>query len=156
MADQNNVYSKAKEHGSKNNEQFFDYNLGFVIGQVHRKLRKQWHLMLEPLNLSPPQSAVLSLIAKNNDISQREAARKLEIDVMAVRRVLQDLEKIGLVRVNQNQIDPRKFSYSLTESGTLMAIEINKLSIQHKKQLESILGPYALRKMFDCLSKILD
>lgn len=135
---------------------FFENNLGFIIGKVHRHLRKEWQSKLTELGVTTAQSSILSLVNETPNISQRDASRALEIDVMAVRRVLQDLVDKGLIQVEINQGDIRKFSYAVTPKGKSLAAEIAKLSKIQNQQLEELLGRVAVRQLGICLTKILE
>lgn len=133
---------------------FFDDNLGFTIGKVHRVLRRQWQQWLEPLEITPPQSASLMLVARFPAISLRDAARYLEIDVMAVRRVLNGLVVKGLVEVTNNSKDSRKFSYTLTPDGAAICQRISALCVLQNQRNKSIIGPRAFAQITTSLSKL--
>lgn len=135
---------------------FFENNLGFIIGKVHRHLRKEWQSKLTQLGVTTAQSSILSLVNETPNISQRDASRALEIDVMAVRRVLQDLVDQQLIQVEINPNDIRKFSYAVTPKGKSLAAEITKLSKAQNQHLEELLGQIAVRQLGICLTKILE
>lgn len=134
---------------------FFDNNLGFLIGKTHRYLRKQWQSLLSPLQITTAQGSVLSLVKCNPNISLREASRALEIDVMAVSRVLQTLVERGLVEVEISSSDSRKYSYRVTEQGNLIASKVESLAISQKKRLEALVGPQGVKQMSEHLEKII-
>ena len=52
---------------------FFEDNLGFIIGKVHRQLRKEWQSQLSELNITTAQAAILSLVNESPHISFFEA-----------------------------------------------------------------------------------
>lgn len=134
---------------------FFDNNLGFLIGKTHRYLRKQWQSLLSPLQITTAQGSVLSIVKYNPNISLREASRALEIDVMAVSRVLQTLVERGLVEVEISSSDSRKYSYRVTEQGNLIASKVESLAISQKKRLEALIGPQGVKQMSEHLEKII-
>lgn len=138
------------------NNSFFEDNLGFTIGKVHRQLRKEWQYQLSDLNITTAQAAVLSLVNESPNISQRDASRALEIDVMAVRRVLQDLVDKELLEMKLNPSDSRKFSYAVTAEGKSLADKIFKLAKEQNRRLTAVLGPVAYKQIGLCLAKILE
>lgn len=135
---------------------FFEDNLGFIIGKVHRQLRKEWQSQLSELNITTAQAAILSLVNESPHISQRDASRALEIDVMAVRRVLQDLVDKKFLEMKLNPSDSRKFSYAVTAEGKSLAEKIFKLAKEQNHRLASVLGPVAYKQIGLCLAKILE
>lgn len=135
---------------------FFEDNLGFIIGKVHRQLRKEWQCRLSELNITTAQAAILSLVNESPHISQRDASRALEIDVMAVRRVLQDLVDKEFLEMKLNPSDSRKFSYAVTVKGKSLAENINKLAKDQNHRLAAVLGPGAYKQIGLCLAKILE
>jgi DNA-binding MarR family transcriptional regulator len=135
---------------------FFEDNLGFIIGKVHRQLRKEWQGQLSELNITTAQAAILSLVNESPHISQRDASRALEIDVMAVRRVLQDLVDKNFLEMKLNPSDSRKFSYAVTAEGKSLAQKIFKLAKEQNHRLASVLGPVAYKQIGLCLAKILE
>jgi DNA-binding MarR family transcriptional regulator len=75
------------------------------------------------INISPAQIGILFLLMKNNSQSMSELSRVLEIDNSAITRLVDNLEKMNLVKRDLNPGDRRQFLIFLTEEGEK---EINK------------------------------
>lgn len=137
-------------------QDFFDGNLGFLIGKAHRRLRRNWQLSLRSIGTTTAEGAAISLLAINSSVSQREASRMLEIDVMAVRRVLKSLVEKHLATEGTDLKDPRKFCYTLTEEGKSLSETITRMADTHKRDLLNLLGQPAIAQMTSCLQHIIE
>jgi DNA-binding MarR family transcriptional regulator len=69
------------------------------------------------INISPAQIGILFLLMKNNSQSMSELSRVLEIDNSAITRLVDNLEKMKLVKRDLNPGDRRQFLIFLTEEG---------------------------------------
>lgn len=135
---------------------FFDDDLGFLIGKAHRQLRRKWQQSLNSIGITTAQRAALSLLAVNPSLSQREASRMLEIDVMAVRRVLKSLVEKNLVTEEINLKDPRKYCYALTKDGQSLSETVACMAATYNRNLTSLLGPTAVAQMTSFLRHIIE
>ena len=104
-----------------------EVGLGFRIGRLARQLRRKWALELKPLGLSPPQAAIVRGVAGKPGCSLRGLARILGADPMNVKRCVDELEHLALIRSGHVATDSRPRTLFLTEAGEVMAHDIGRL-----------------------------
>ena len=115
--------------------------LGFRVGRLARAFRRGWALDLSPLNLSPPQAAVLRGVTGRPGCSLRALARTLGADPMSVKHCVDELEGRGLIRSGCDPGDRRRRTLTATPAGQSLARKVNELARQQQSWLESTLSP---------------
>lgn len=101
-------------------------SLGFRLDRLVRALRSVWAGELAPLDLTPPQAAVLRGVAAAPGTSVRALARLLGGDPMNVKRCVDELERRGLVTSEADPGDRRPRLLSLTGPGGRAAAAVAK------------------------------
>lgn len=114
--------------------------LGFRVGRLARALRRGWALDLSPLNLSPPQAAVLRGVTDRPGCSLRALARMLSADPMNVKHCVDELEGRGLIGSGRDPGDRRRRTLTATPAGLALARKVNALAGQQQSWFESTLG----------------
>lgn len=66
------------------------------------------------MELDSYDKAILSLLQKDNKISQKELARQVNLSVSAVNRRINAMENDGVIRANVSILDPQKVGMSIT------------------------------------------
>ncbi len=69
------------------------------------------------IQISAGQSGVLFLLQQKNDLKMSEISRLLSIDNSAITRIIDHLEKNGLVKRQLNPDDRRQYLICITEKG---------------------------------------
>jgi DNA-binding MarR family transcriptional regulator len=97
----------------------FDKSYGRVLGvaytSVYRRLAK---LMKEKeLNITPDQFRVLTHLWQNDGCSQQDLALGSNRDRANVTRIIDILEREGIVKRNDHESDRRIYKISLTKKG---------------------------------------
>src|SRR3954453_13700996 len=82
-------------------------NLGFVLHDVARLLRKRFEQRVRGLGLTRSQWQVLFLLAQHEGINQVGLAEILEIEPITLLRILDRLEAAGLVERRTHAADRR-------------------------------------------------
>ena len=114
--------------------------LGFRLARLTRTLRSQWAGVLEPLELTTAQAAVLRAVATEPGRSLRSLARTLATDPMNAKRCVDRLEQRGLLRSEHRGEDRRSRALILTDSGELLAARVDTLACEQEQRLEQWLG----------------
>lgn len=105
-----------------------DSSLGFRLSRLARRLRHAWTEALDPLELSPPQAAVLRGVAGSPGSSVRAVARRLGADPMNVKRCVDVLEARGLLASGHDPSDRRPRTLAVTPAGAEVAHEVERLA----------------------------
>ena len=74
-----------------------DRNLGFLLHDVARLMRKRFEQNARELGLTRSQCQVLAHLARNEGIQQSSLAELLEIEPITLTRIVDRLEEAGLV-----------------------------------------------------------
>ena len=109
------------------------------------------------LKVTPGQTGVLFLLEKKSNQIMRELSSALEMDNSAVTRIVDRLEKNGLVKRTLNGNDRREFFVTITESGLNEIMRTKLIAKKLNKKLESEFSPEDLeqfRKMLTGISAV--
>ena len=92
-------------------------HLGFLLHDVARLLRKRFEQNARPLGLTRSQAQVLAHLALHQGIAQRGLAEILEIEPITLTRLLDGMERGGLVERRPHPGDRRVRRLFLTRRG---------------------------------------
>ena len=92
-------------------------HLGFLLHDVARLLRKRFEQNARPLGLTRSQAQVLAHLALHQGIAQRGLAEILEIEPITLTRLLDGMERGGLVERRPHPSDRRVRRLFLTRKG---------------------------------------
>ncbi|WP_328601553.1 MarR family winged helix-turn-helix transcriptional regulator [Nocardia terrae] len=90
----------------------------YTLGKLHKAMHTR-------LNTSLREHWVLTYLAERNEISQQEMANAMEIDRSEVVRLIDSLEKAGLVTRNRDPEDRRKYRLAITAAGNRLREEVD-------------------------------
>ena len=91
----------------------------FELSKAENKIKNHMQKKIKEKGvlISAGQSGVLFLLEKANKLKMSELGRLLKIDNSAITRVVDRLEKNGLVTREPNPDDRRQFLISITDKG---------------------------------------
>jgi DNA-binding MarR family transcriptional regulator len=101
--------------------------LGFLLNDVARFLRKRFEQRARGLGLTRSQWQVLAYLAANEGIQQSGLAELLEIEGITLVRLLDKLERRGLVERRQHATDRRIWLLHLTAAAHPILAEMRSL-----------------------------
>ncbi len=96
-----------------------DY-IGFIFNNASRKFNQFAMSFFKPYDLTPEQAGIIRRLGEQEGISQKELSIRMAKDQTNITRLLDQLEKKGLVRRGTNKEDRRSFLAYLTEAGKEM------------------------------------
>lgn len=129
----------------------FDRSLGFVIGETSAKMKNNLAKALKPYNVTPEQWVLLVHLWDDDGITQKELAEKSNKDQPTTTRILDKLEKRGLLYRTADPNDRRAFLIYLTNEGKdakepltglarkALAIALHGLSNEEQELLRGLL-----------------
>ncbi|WP_334076567.1 MarR family transcriptional regulator [Paenibacillus sanfengchensis] len=97
--------------------------IGFIMGVTYRKIAGLLQSRLREYDITPEQWSVLFQIDRSAGLIQREIARRTGKDKPTTTRILDHLEKKGLVYKEAGKQDRRSFLVFSTEQGKTMIRE---------------------------------
>ena len=134
--------------------QLLEGGIGFRLSRITRNLRHAWSCRLKPLGVSPPQAAIIRGLSSFSEISLRELARLLGADPMNVKRCIDDLERLQLVKSGKNKGDKRQRVLTLTKTGQALADKINQLAKVQEQWIRSTIPVDDLTSFLDALKSL--
>lgn len=91
-----------------------DQSIGFLLNDVSRLLRRNFHRRAEELGLSQAQWRALAYLSLQEGVKQVTLAESLELQPMTVARLIDRLQEAGLVDRLPDPEDRRAFRLHLT------------------------------------------
>ncbi len=108
-------------------------NIGLLIGSCNRIKDRLLDQYLQDEGITGTQAKVLFSIYRCKLSRQCDIGKKLNVDGSAVTRMLDRMEKKGLITRTQSEHDRREIRVELTESGldvTLRAVRLAYMAIE--------------------------
>lgn len=94
-----------------------DHSLGFIINHAGRRLSQLLSLHFQPYDITTEQWTVLNRLAEQDGITQKDLAHRAEKDQTNITRILDQLQRKGLVERRPNSVDRRSFLTFITDKG---------------------------------------
>lgn len=94
-----------------------DTCIGFIANKAGKKMGDIFNERLMPLGITRVQWMAMYYLVKNNNLSQKELGEKMDIKESTVVRLIDRMEKDGLVVRVKDSIDRRITCICLTEKG---------------------------------------
>ncbi|TXK78371.1 MarR family winged helix-turn-helix transcriptional regulator [Paenibacillus sp. N3.4] len=132
-----------------------DHSIGFMLNHAGRRMTQLLTSYYEPYEITTEQWSVLNRLAEEDGINQKLLAIRAEKDQTNMTRILDQLERKGLVERSANAEDRRSFLIHITTQGR--ALNDILLPIE-KKVIDSLLQGFSeeqeanLRKLLSQLT----
>ncbi|MDD9265806.1 MarR family winged helix-turn-helix transcriptional regulator [Paenibacillus sp. GCM10023248] len=107
-----------------------DHSLGFILNHAGRRMTQLLSLHFQPYDMTTEQWVVLHRLACEDGISQKTLAIRAEKDQTNITRILDQLERKGLVERKANENDRRSFLTFITDQGRAMNDKLNPIEQQ--------------------------
>lgn len=129
----------------------FDQSYGRVLGQAYMSIFKRLSKLMKDANLpiTPDQFRVLTHLWQNDGCPQQELANSSNRDRANVTRILDILEREGIVMRKNHESDRRVYRIYLTEYGKSLEEKAAKCA---KKSIEDALAGIKKSDVEICLS----
>lgn len=114
-------------------------SLGFLIGDVARLMRRAFQKQLEGSDLTLAQAKALIFISRHEGVRQVDLADYLELQPMTLVRLIDGLQKQGLVERRPNPTDRRAYDIYLLPAA--------EPQIEQIKQVGSRIKSYAFSEL---------
>lgn len=109
---------------------------GFLINDVTRFLRKQFDRRAVRFDLTRAQWRALKRISHNEGLSQTALAEELDMEPIAVGRVIDRLQKAGFVERRADPADRRTWRLHLTQRAHAVVGDMEKIANQLFKEAQ--------------------
>ncbi len=105
-----------------------DENLGTMIADVSRLMRRSFNTRARSVGVTSPQWQVLTVLIRNEGINQGALAEKLEAEPMTVCRMVDRLQEAGLIERRADPVDRRSWQLFATEKAHIMSKKLRPLA----------------------------
>ena len=110
-----------------------EISLGYLLADVTRLFRREFDRRVAHLNLTRAQWRALKLIGRETGLTQKRLAEELEMEPIAIGRVIDRLQKAGFVERRADPADRRVWRLHLAPEATAVMREVERLSGQMRK-----------------------
>ena len=118
-------------------------SIGSLFGKVKGAIGAAYEAELAPLDITAAQYVILMSLAQGEVSSASDLCKGISYDPGAMTRMLDRLERRGLVRRVPNPDDRRAFQLELTEEGTAV---VPKLRTAGMKALNKMLDGFSTQR----------
>ncbi len=104
-------------------------NVAFLTSDVARLLRKRFECATRDCGITGPQWRALQLILENPGINQGTLAAHLEVEAITAGRMIDRLQKLGLVERRADPADRRVWLLHLTDRAPPLLAELRERAL---------------------------
>ncbi|MBR0951067.1 MarR family winged helix-turn-helix transcriptional regulator [Bradyrhizobium canariense] len=131
-------------------------SLGYRIRRAQLWVFKDVSRRLAAFDISPAQFSVLSVIEANPGVNQLAIAQSLSIERAGLGRLVDHLERRGVVQRSASAINRRYYVLHLTESGTALLGRLRPAIAESERALATKIGPGPFKELQRALSIFLE
>ncbi|TMG47528.1 MAG: MarR family transcriptional regulator [Chloroflexi bacterium] len=133
-----------------------DEGLGRLLLRVVREMRTAFDRKLEDVGLTAQQAEILFRCSRAGELTPKQLTNLLSTDNAGVTRLVDRLERKGLVTRHASAADRRSVTVRLTRSGTALVPRIARLAHAQRRRLFAGLSRVEQEQMRGLLRRILD
>lgn len=116
-----------------------DENIGTMLGQVSRLLRRSFDARARGIGVTRPQWQVLSLLVHYSGINQGGLAELLEVEPITLGRMIDRLQDAQMVERRPDPADRRAWRLFLTDKGLDLLEKLKPLALEaYEEALEGV------------------
>jgi DNA-binding MarR family transcriptional regulator len=128
-----------------------DEHLGYFARRLQVWIFQDFVRSLAAFDIRPAQYSVLIVIEANPGLSQADLGERLGIERARLVRLLDGLERRGLIRRKPSPSDRRSHALHLTREGQRDLEPIKSLAAEHEARLAAHLGPKKRQALLSAL-----
>ncbi len=128
--------------------------IGFNLFITNVALKAGMAREMRPLDITPEQFAILSLLQERGGLQQREIAELLLKDRPNITRILERMQNKKLIRRETDPKDRRAVRVDLTATGKKLLPKVEKIALDFKKQAYQGLSETELNQLKQTLHHI--
>ncbi|PWW08654.1 DNA-binding MarR family transcriptional regulator [Paenibacillus cellulosilyticus] len=128
--------------------------IGFALGLTYRKVSGLFQHRLSPYGITPEQWSTLNQIDRAQGLIQKEIAERTGKDKPTTTRILDHLEKKGLIYKKPGERDRRSFLVYSTELGRSIIRETTSIEDSVTEDVRRCLSDQEYDLMLELLQRI--
>ena len=130
--------------------------LGFITNIASKRLSEEFNRRLESYGVTRVNWIAIYYIGENDGISQRELAKKMDVNESSIARLLDRMEKEELTVRTKDPHDRRTARVSLTEKGEKLRISLIPLAEEFQNDVTRGLSADELETFKKVLDKMVE
>src|SRR2546425_6845079 len=130
--------------------------LGRLLLRVVREMRTMFDRNLEQVGLTAQQAEILFRCSRAGELTPKQLTNLLMTDNAGVTRLVDRLERKGLVTRHTSANDRRSVTVRLTRSGTALVPRVARLAHAQRRRIFAGLSATEQKQMRALLHRILD
>lgn len=139
-----------------NNNNLQADNLGFLLCDTARLLRRRFDSRVRTLGLTRAQWQVLTTISRHQGMHQAALAERLEIEPITLTRLLERMEKGGWVRREADAADRRVRCVYLSRKSGPVLLKLREVGKQLLAETLRGIAPQTQKHLQDALLRMND
>ncbi|MGD8673583.1 MAG: MarR family transcriptional regulator [Thiogranum sp.] len=129
-------------------------NLGFLVHEVARLMRRSFDRRVQSLGLTQAQWRALVHLSRCEGMNQAALAEILEIQPITLTRLLDKLQQSGWVERRQDPADRRSFRLYLTAQAQPLLAELEAAGTEIRAEATSGMNHATRRELIDLLCAV--
>jgi len=129
-------------------------NLGFLVHEVARLMRRSFDHRVQSLGLTQAQWRTLVHLSRCEGMNQAALAEILEIQPITLTRLLDKLQQSGWIERRQDQADRRMFRLYLTEQAKPLLAELEAAGVGIRAEATAGMSAATRRELIDLLCAV--
>ncbi|SMD13361.1 DNA-binding transcriptional regulator, MarR family [Desulfocicer vacuolatum DSM 3385] len=131
-----------------------DHSIGFILNRTATAVKKEFTKRLKPYDITPEQWSILNRLGEQDGVTQKKLSDRTYKDQPNTTRILDKLEKKGLIRRADNPEDRRAFIIFITDKGKDARKKITPITAQLNADASQGLNENDLNNLLTLLNKV--
>jgi DNA-binding MarR family transcriptional regulator len=131
-----------------------DQNVGYAIRRAQIAIYVDLYRALAPWGMSPQRYSAMTLIARNEGLTQSRLASLLGIAGSGAVMVIRSLKSMGYVDHAPSLTDARAYSLKLTSAGRSALKNIDSAVIEHEARVTAALSTKDRKSLIELLARL--
>ncbi|ASK87635.1 multiple antibiotic resistance protein MarR [Sphingorhabdus sp. SMR4y] len=128
-------------------------NMGFLVGDISRLIRRTFDERAKAIGITRPQWRVLTWLQRHEGINQSALADMLELDAMALCRMVDRLQAADMVERRADPADRRAWKLYLTSKGIALTEQLQPIGEELLQEALVDISPEDQDKMYHLLER---
>ncbi|WP_159642403.1 MarR family winged helix-turn-helix transcriptional regulator [Sphingorhabdus sp. 109] len=128
-------------------------NMGFLVGDISRLIRRTFDKRAKAIGVTRPQWRVLTWLQRHEGINQSALADMLELDAMALCRMVDRLQAADMVERRADPTDRRAWKLYLTSKGSALTEQLQPIGEELLQEALVDISPEDQDKLYRLLER---
>ncbi|VWX57115.1 Multiple antibiotic resistance protein MarR [Sphingorhabdus sp. 109] len=127
--------------------------MGFLVGDISRLIRRTFDKRAKAIGVTRPQWRVLTWLQRHEGINQSALADMLELDAMALCRMVDRLQAADMVERRADPTDRRAWKLYLTSKGSALTEQLQPIGEELLQEALVDISPEDQDKLYRLLER---